>query len=143
MNAVHSRNPWLAALVAIVSLACTSAAPSGGDTKPAAPTASAPVAAPAAPIAPVAVAAPQAAPAKVRVALVPGTPPSGVYLGIARGYFAEQGLEVEYEPFDAGERTIPSLATGQIDVSASGLSAGLYGAVARGAELRVVAGQTS
>jgi NitT/TauT family transport system substrate-binding protein len=83
------------------------------------------------------------APLKLKVGLVPGTPSAGVYLAIARGYFAEEGLEVELEPFDAGERSIPALATGQIEISASGLSAGLYGAIARGAELKAVAGMTT
>ena len=82
-------------------------------------------------------------PLKLRVGLVPGTPSSGIYLGMAHGYFAEEGLDVDIEPFDAGERSIPALATGQIEISASGLSAGLYGAISRGSDLRVVAGMTT
>ena len=74
---------------------------------------------------------------------MPGTPSAGIYLALAHGYFAEEGLDVETEPFDAGERAIPALATGQIEISGSGLSAGLYGAIARGSDLRVVAGMTT
>jgi NitT/TauT family transport system substrate-binding protein len=80
---------------------------------------------------------------KLKVGHNPGTFYGGIYLAVARGYFAEEGFEIELEPFDSGERTIPSLATGQVDVAGIGLSAGIYGAVARGAELKIVAGATS
>lgn len=83
------------------------------------------------------------APTTVRVGLVPGVPMAGIYLGIAHGYFAEQGLELALEPFTAGDQMIPPLATGQIDAAGLGMSAAMYAAVARGAELQVVAGISS
>src|SRR5690349_16500128 len=122
-----TRNAWPLALGLLVAVACSPAAPAASPAaKPAAATsAPAGASAPAATTAPAA-AAPRA-PMKVKVGQVPGTPSSGIYLALDRGYFAEEGFEVELEPFDAGERSIPALATGQIEISGSGLSAGLYG----------------
>ena len=68
---------------------------------------------------------------------------AGIYLGIARGYFAELGLELALEPFTAGDQMIPPLATGQIDAAGLGMSAAMYAAFARGADLQVVAGISS
>jgi NitT/TauT family transport system substrate-binding protein len=145
MARVGNRWAWIGALGLSLILGCTTSAPAGGGAAaPRPPATTASQAAGAAP-ATTAPAAPAEArtPLKLKVGQVPGTPTSGIYLAMARGYFAEEGLEVDTEPFDAGERTIPALATGQIEISASGLSAGLYGAIARGAELKVVAGMTS
>jgi NitT/TauT family transport system substrate-binding protein len=63
---------------------------------------------------------------------------AGYYLAIENGYFAEQGIEVEATRFTSGAEMIPSLATGQIDIGAGAISAGLLNAVARGLDLRIV-----
>ena len=60
---------------------------------------------------------------------------AGYYLAIENGYFAEQGIEVEATRFTSGAEMIPSLATGQIDIGAGAISAGLLNAVARGLDL--------
>jgi NitT/TauT family transport system substrate-binding protein len=77
---------------------------------------------------------------RIKVGHNPGAYYAPIYLAIARGYYAEEGFELELETFTSGEATIPSLATGQIDAAGIGLSAALYGAVARGVELKIVAG---
>jgi NitT/TauT family transport system substrate-binding protein len=61
-----------------------------------------------------------------------------VYLGFERGYFAEEGLDVEAIRIQAAGDTIPLLATGQLDVASGGAAAALYNAVARGADVRMV-----
>ncbi len=143
MGSIGNRWGWIGALALSLTIACTAGAPAGSGATAHRPPATTPPQAAAAP-ATTAPAAPTEAraPLKLTVGEVPGTPSSGIYLAMAHGYFAEEGLEVETAPFDAGERTIPALATGQIEISASGLSAGLYGAISRGAELKVVAGMS-
>jgi NitT/TauT family transport system substrate-binding protein len=64
----------------------------------------------------------------------------GVYVALARGYFEDEGLAVNLEPFDTSERLIPAMATGQMDVAVPGMSAGLLNAIARGVPLKIVAG---
>lgn len=56
-----------------------------------------------------------------------------------RGYFAEQRLAAEFQPFDSGARMVPVLATGQLDVAPGSPSVGLYNAIARGVNARLVA----
>jgi NitT/TauT family transport system substrate-binding protein len=71
---------------------------------------------------------------------VPATANAAIYIALVRGYFQEEGLEVTLESFDGGGQAIPSLAAGQTDVSAGGVSAGMFNAIARGLPLRIVAG---
>jgi len=70
---------------------------------------------------------------------LPILPSIGTFLALDRGYFAEQGLDVELVMFKTGSEMIPLLATGQLDVGGLGIDAGLYNAFARGARLRLVA----
>ena len=58
----------------------------------------------------------------------------------AKGYFKDEGLEVELVPFASGAESIPPLAAGQIDAAASITpNAGLINAVARSLPVRIVA----
>lgn len=59
-----------------------------------------------------------------------------------KGYFKEQGLEVEIITFPSAPDLFPALGTGDIDVGFSAPNAGLYNAVARGLPTRIVAGMT-
>ncbi len=63
---------------------------------------------------------------------------AGYYLAIENGYFAEQGLEVEPTRFTTGGEMTSPLAAGQLDVGAGGITAGLFNAIARGLNLRIV-----
>lgn len=60
-----------------------------------------------------------------------------------KGYFARQGIKVEFVHFDSGPQMVAPLGTGQIDVAAGASSAGLFNAVARGIGLKVVADKGS
>ncbi|MBX5492516.1 MAG: ABC transporter substrate-binding protein [Chloroflexi bacterium] len=76
--------------------------------------------------------------ATVRVGHAPALSNAGMYLASERGYFAEEGLDIEYVSFDAAARMIAALGADQLDVGAGGASAGLFNAVARGVGLRIV-----
>lgn len=65
------------------------------------------------------------------------------YIAEERGLFAEQRLKVQFIPFDSGPRMIAPLGVGQIDVGAGASSAGLYNAVARGIDVKIVADKGS
>jgi NitT/TauT family transport system substrate-binding protein len=64
---------------------------------------------------------------------------AGMYVAQERGYFAEEGLVVETERFPSLEPQIAALGTGQIDVGQGGFVPGLFNAIARGINLRLVA----
>src|SRR5215211_2093773 len=74
-----------------------------------------------------AVAAPEGAPTgqvaplgsltPVRVGVVPTIGSMGPFIGIQRGYFAEEGLDVVVEMFQTGGEMVPAVGTGQLDVA--------------------------
>ena len=68
---------------------------------------------------------------------------AGVYIGAERGYFQEQGIVVDAQPFDAGSRMVPALATNELQVGGGGASAGLFNSAARGIRNKVVADKGS
>jgi len=59
-------------------------------------------------------------------------------LAETRGYFAEEGLDVEFVNFDSGARMVAPMAAGQLDVGQGSHSAGLFNALNSGIELRIV-----
>jgi NitT/TauT family transport system substrate-binding protein len=82
-------------------------------------------------------------PVTVRVGRVVGSSTeAGQIVALERGYFARQGIQVEYVEFDSAARMIPSLGTGQLDVGGGTVSAGLYNAVARGIAVKMVGSQS-
>lgn len=68
---------------------------------------------------------------------------AGFYIALDRGYFAEEGLDVETVPIGSGGRMVPALGAGQIEVGGGGLSTALINAVVRDVPLRLVADKGS
>src|SRR5579884_2598872 len=134
------RSLLLAVIVGLALAACgppaaqAAAAPTAAQTSP--PTAQQPAAAAAArqPLAPR---------VAVRYGELGQASDAGFYVALDRGYFAEEGLDVEAIPIGSGGRMIPSLGAGQIDVGGGGISTALINAVARDVPLRLVADKGS
>jgi NitT/TauT family transport system substrate-binding protein len=68
---------------------------------------------------------------------------AGYYIALARGYFAEEGLDIQPVAIGSGGRMIPSLGAGQIDVGGGGISTSLINALIRDVPLRLVADKGS
>ncbi|MFQ5924492.1 MAG: ABC transporter substrate-binding protein [Dehalococcoidia bacterium] len=79
----------------------------------------------------------------LRVVALPYTSFATFYIPQEEGYFAEQGLEVEFVKFSASPQAIPLLAQGDLDVSAGGGSASMMNAIGQNINLRIVAGRES
>ena len=62
-----------------------------------------------------------------------------VYVAEKKGYFRDEGLAVNYVAFDSAAKMIAPFASGDLDVGGGGTSAGLYNAVARGIDIKIVA----
>jgi len=75
----------------------------------------------------------------LKVALLPFLSFAPFFIAIEEGYFAEQGLEIEFIRFKTdGEHLVP-LSRGMIDVAGGVVTAGFLNAVARGMNLQIVA----
>src|SRR5262245_57913005 len=112
----RGRTPTGAALLLLVLvMACTPtpAAPAALPAKPAATSAAPPAAAPTA-AAPVA-SGPLTPPVKVQVGYSPASSSLPLFVAVERGYFEDQGLELELTPFTLSTDQFPALASGQLD----------------------------
>src|SRR5579875_332012 len=136
--------PTAAVLCALLVAACTGGGAPATAPGPARGASEAPAATVAAPPgrASVAPLAPLSPPVTVRVGTTSALTEAGQIIALQRGYFRELGLQVEYEQFDSAARMIPQLASGQLDVGAGSLSAGLWNAVARGVPIKVTGPQS-
>ena len=61
------------------------------------------------------------------------------FIAIDQGYFAEQGIEIELVRFDSAGVMIAPLGGAQIDAGSGAIGVGLWNAVARGVDVKVVA----
>src|SRR5581483_1869838 len=117
--------------LAALLLACS--APASRPPAAATPAAPAPTTAPAATA--------QAAQARehVNLGVLSSVSDSGLWIAIAKGYFEEQGLDVETQPFGTAADMVAPLSAGQLDAGGGAPGVGLNNAVARGLEVRIVA----
>lgn len=77
--------------------------------------------------------------ATVRVGHVPVTIYAPLFVAAEKGYFAEEGIEVELLPVEGGTENVVQVAAGNFDVAGGGIGAGMLNAVARGIEFEIVA----
>ncbi len=64
---------------------------------------------------------------------------AGIFIAKERGYFQQQGLNVDLQVFRSFPDEIPQMATGQLDLGDGGLNPDLFNAVNRDIPLRIVA----
>jgi NitT/TauT family transport system substrate-binding protein len=76
----------------------------------------------------------------IRVGSSPVTSSAAIYLAQERGYFKEQGLEVEITDFNnSGAPMTLLLSKGELDVGAGNITAGLFNAITQGEKFKIVA----
>jgi NitT/TauT family transport system substrate-binding protein len=61
------------------------------------------------------------------------------YIAQEKGFFKQEGLEVDLIVLDSGAKVIAPLGTGEIDVGSGALSVGFWNALIRGVKFRIVA----
>jgi NitT/TauT family transport system substrate-binding protein len=84
-----------------------------------------------------------AAPVTVRVGLANASSDVGFFIADKKGYFKQEGLDVKFTTFDSGAKMVAPLGNGQLEVGAGSPSAGLYNAIARGIDIKIVADKGS
>lgn len=65
--------------------------------------------------------------------------PNATFVGIEKGFFREQDLDIEVIYFRSGAELVPALSTGQIDIGATTAGAALYNSIAQGVKVKIVA----
>jgi NitT/TauT family transport system substrate-binding protein len=75
----------------------------------------------------------------VKVAYQPTTANGPLYIAKEEGYFAQQGINVEFEKTQSPAAALPLLVNGDVAVSTGPLKIGLINAVAKGEHVRIVA----
>jgi len=62
---------------------------------------------------------------KIKVGALRFTSHSGNFVGFERGYFADAGLDVEFEFFQAAQPMAVAIASGDVDYAVTAVSGGL------------------
>jgi NitT/TauT family transport system substrate-binding protein len=78
-------------------------------------------------------------PDRIRVAIRQWLTFAPLHVARARGFFADQGLDVEFVEIQSTSSAIPLLLRGDIDVLPGPITPGFFHAIGRGARLRFVA----
>lgn len=79
-------------------------------------------------------------PETLRVGSVPYISAGPTFIALARGYFDKVNLKVEMKSFADGGLAIPILTAGELDITISTCSAGLFNTLAKGAPFRLFTG---
>jgi NitT/TauT family transport system substrate-binding protein len=74
----------------------------------------------------------------VRIGTIAAINDAGLYLAMERGYFQQEGLDVELVPFRASADMIPLMGNGQLEVGSGAAIPSIFNAIARGVPLRIV-----
>ncbi|MDT4824433.1 putative aliphatic sulfonates-binding protein [compost metagenome] len=78
--------------------------------------------------------------AKARLGIISALFDAPCLIALEKGYFLEEGIDIELKSFSTGPDEYQAQATGSIDVAASSVNVSLFNARLRGIELSVVAG---
>ena len=76
---------------------------------------------------------------KVSLAMLRLTSSAPLFIAMDKGYFAAEGIEIEPQWFDAAQPIAVATASSQVNVGATGITAGLYNMAAKGQKLFIVA----
>ncbi|WP_418947318.1 ABC transporter substrate-binding protein [Phascolarctobacterium succinatutens] len=76
---------------------------------------------------------------KVSLGMLRLTSSAPLFIAMDKGFFAEEGIEIEPQWFDAAHPIAVSTASSKVDVGATGITASLYNMAANGQKLGIVA----
>lgn len=135
---MSTRRLALGPIVAILigALGCAGGQPAAAPTRAETPAAAAPARQSTTPPTP-------PAPEPIRLGSTVGASDAGFFIAEDKGYFREQGLQVEITPFASATEIVAPLGNNQLDVGGGAPSAGLGNALARGIPLKIVADKGS
>src|SRR5262245_56573643 len=138
-----TRCPWsFLLLVGLIATACAPAAAPPAPAQPApAPPAAPAVAPPAASAAAPPAVRPLDPPVTVKLSYVQLVGEAGIFVGMDRGYFTEEGIEVALEKILTPVERTAALSSGEMHFGSAGLDASLFNAAQRDIPIKVVDGE--
>jgi NitT/TauT family transport system substrate-binding protein len=77
----------------------------------------------------------------IKFGVTPRVTSGAFYVGFEKGYFREEGFDVQPVEMAGQIEMLPALASGTLDAGLIAFTPAIYNAVARGAKIRVVAGR--
>jgi ABC-type nitrate/sulfonate/bicarbonate transport system substrate-binding protein len=80
-----------------------------------------------------------AARTQIKVGLIGAVSDAGIFIAQEKGFFKNEGLDVELVTFKAAPQTLPAIATGEVQLSGSAVTPALFNAFARGITMKLVA----
>src|SRR5207249_4191383 len=78
--------------------------------------------------------------ARLRVGMIPVVANATIFVPLEKGYFAAEGIDLEWEPVASTSEATGQLAAGNIDLTPTTMSAALLNAWARGVDIKIVSG---
>ncbi len=78
---------------------------------------------------------------KVSIAALRFVSSAPIFIAMEKGYFKEQGLDVEFKFFDAAQPIAVAVAAGNADLGITGLTGGFYNLAGKGA-MKIIASQS-
>jgi NitT/TauT family transport system substrate-binding protein len=75
---------------------------------------------------------------KIKVSVLPFLTYAPLFIAKEEGFYAEQGLDVEFVPIDKNSDAMAPLAQGQIDVASGSFDVSTLNAIAKGADIKYV-----
>jgi NitT/TauT family transport system substrate-binding protein len=75
----------------------------------------------------------------LKVGAIGAVSDAGIFIAQEKGYFRDEGLDVEIVSFKAAPQILPAIATGEVQVSGSAVTPALFNAFARGIGMQLVA----
>ncbi len=140
-SAPQSSAPAKPAASASAKPAASAATSAAASAKPAASASAKPAASGAASAKPAgsAAAKPGGPLTKVNIGLLGSSSDGGIFIAEERGYFKEQGIELESARFQTLVDMVAPTAAGQLDIAAGAPAAGLYNAIGRDVPIKIVA----
>jgi NitT/TauT family transport system substrate-binding protein len=135
MRASRVVTPLLLVLGLLLGCAAPAAAPTA---KPAAAPTAGSTGQPAAASSPATAVQPLSPPVKMNVGTIGLGGEIGMFLAQERGYFAEEGLEVEFVPFRSAAEALPALASGELALSGGAPDPSVFNAARRDIGVKLV-----
>jgi NitT/TauT family transport system substrate-binding protein len=81
--------------------------------------------------------------APIRVGTTNSSSDAPLFIAESRGYFKQEGLDVQFTAFPSAAKMIAPLGNGQLEVGAGSPAAGFFNAAARGLNIKIVADKGS